>query len=202
VRVPSDYFDATMLHRQRLLWAIAARRQLDRWESILAARARVRLAGGPPEDATIWEAESEHHFALIAAHHLLTALDLPPSSHVPVDQTLRDELTEGRHLHEHWTDNMLVFNRRDRRREIIEEPPHPSGKSFNKRNPKSGPYTWLSWNNKAGPMLLPNVPASELRTLLDAVEAEALAGNADLSRFVPPPTPSAWLQHEGEWWPA
>jgi len=37
--------------------------------------------------------------------------------------------------------------------------------------------------------------------VLDAVEAEVLAEDAALSRFVPPRAPSRWLQQDGEWWP-
>lgn len=31
-----EYFDQTMLNRQRLLWAVATRRQLERWEPLVA----------------------------------------------------------------------------------------------------------------------------------------------------------------------
>lgn len=83
------YFDDTMSNRQRLLWTIATRRQLERWEPIVAAVVRGRLAGRQPDGEDVWSAEIEHHFALIAARNLFRALDLPPSANVPVDQTLR-----------------------------------------------------------------------------------------------------------------
>ena len=112
VRVRDDYFDERGVNRQRLLWAIATRRQLERWEPLVAATLRDSFAHRERSSERIWAAAIEHHFALIAAHHLLVALDLPPASGASVDPIVRAEITEGRHLHEHWPDNMPVFNRR------------------------------------------------------------------------------------------
>jgi hypothetical protein len=63
------------------------------------------------------------------------------------------------------------------------------------------PYDWLSWSNKTGARLLPNVSAPALHNVLDEVEAEVFADDAALSPFVPPRVPSPWLQQDGEWWP-
>jgi hypothetical protein len=76
--VTDDYFDETMVHGQRLLWAIATRRQLERWEPIVAARLLADWADRPSSGADVWSAAIEHHFALVAARHLFEALDLPP----------------------------------------------------------------------------------------------------------------------------
>src|SRR5215216_602583 len=121
-----------MVNRQRLLWGIATRRQLERWEPLVASNLRAHLAGRPPAGADIWSAEIEHHLALVAARNLIQALELAPAASVSVDPTLRDELIEGRDLHEHWPDNMPVFNVTPR----PAEPPYPSGKRFAARNPK------------------------------------------------------------------
>jgi hypothetical protein len=195
--VTNDYFNDRMLNRQRLLWAIATRRQLERWEPLVASHLRVLLADGEPEGTDIWSAEIEHHFALVAARNLVRALELPPATSVSVDPTLRDELIEGRDLHEHWPDNMPVFNVTPR----PAQPPYPSGKRFAARNPKRGPYWWLGWTNKTGALLLPNVSAPALHEVLDEVEAEVLTNDDSLRRFVPPRAPSPWLHENGEWWP-
>jgi hypothetical protein len=62
------------------------------------------------DDADIWLAAIEHHFILIGARNLFRALDLAPAANVSVDPTLRSELIEGRDLHEHWAENLPVFN--------------------------------------------------------------------------------------------
>jgi hypothetical protein len=195
--VTVDYFDATMLNRQRLLWAIATRRQLERWEPLVAAILRDSLARRPSDAVLVWSAEIEHHFGLIAAHHLLVALDGAPASGVPVDGLLRAELTDGRHLHEHWVDNMPVFNVVPR----PAPPPRQSGRSFADRNPGESPYWWLGFDSKKGAMFTPKASAQELHRLLDAVETDVLASDSMLAEYVPPRVPSPWLHRGGEWWP-
>jgi hypothetical protein len=133
----------------------------------------------------------------VAARNLLRALDLEPPSGLAIDPTIRAELREGRDLVEHWPENLPVFNVTPRR----EDPPRPSGKAFAARNPQHGPYNWLSWSSKKGAELLPNVSATELHELLDAVEAEVLASDSELSRFVPARAVSPWHRENGEWWP-
>lgn len=195
--VTGDYFDDRMVNRQRLLWTVATRRQLERWEPIVATFVRELWADRQLGGAEVWSAEIEHHFALVAANNLLRALDLAPASSVPVDPILRAELKEGRDLHEHWDENLPVFNVTPR----VAQPPRGSGKAFAARNPDRGPYWWLGWNSTSGAQLLPNVSAPALHELLDAVEAEVLSKDAALSRYVPPRAPSPWLHQDGEWWP-
>jgi hypothetical protein len=192
-----DYFGPPMVHRQRLLWAVATRRQLDRWEPLVAASVRLSFQRQQLTAAEIWLGEIEHHFALIAARHLLRALDLDPSTGVVIDQTIRDELLEGRDLHEHWDENMPVFNMTPR----TALPPRRSGKSFAARNPREGPYGWWGWSSNTGPELLPNVPAAAVHDVLDAVEMEVLDANESLARFLPERPASPWIQNGDGWWP-
>jgi hypothetical protein len=191
-----DYFDDRMINRQRLLWAIATRVELERWEPYVAAAVRDKP---PLTGAEIWQAATEHHFTLVAAWHLIDAVDLAPTRTIPIDPTLRAELIEGRHLHEHWRENLPVFSNTPR----VEEPRHRSGKDFAARNPERGrdPYRWLRWSSKTGPMLLPHVPASGVHEFVDAVEAEVLAQDDELKHFLPLRAPSPWLVEDGEWWP-
>jgi hypothetical protein len=193
----SDYFDGTMVNRQRLVWTVATRRQLERWEPLVAAAVLASFEDRKLAGADVWSAEIEHHFALVAAGHLLWALELDPPSKVAIPPTVRDELREGRDLHEHWPDNLSVFNVRPR----VEQPPRRTGRAFAARNPDRSPYAPREWNNKTGARLLPNVSASTLRRVLDDVEAEVLADDATLAVYVPPRAPSPWLYKDGEWWP-
>jgi hypothetical protein len=192
-----DYFDEQMVRRQRLLWTIATRRQLERWEPFVAAHQNRLTGRGQLESADIWAAEIEHHFALIAARNLLRALDLKPVTNVSVDPVMRTELIEGRDLHEHWVDNLPVFMVTPR----VERPPRASGRAFATRNPDRGPYWWLGWGNKTGAQLLPNVSAPAVHDLLDAVETEVLAADESLRDFVPLRVPSPWIHENNEWWP-
>jgi len=199
VSVTSDYFDERGINRSRLVFAIATRRQLERWEPFVATFVRELWAHRQLSGADVWSAQIEHHFALIAARNLLRALGLDPATSVPVDPILRAELIEGRDLHEHWTENLPVFNVTPR--EV--EPKYPSGKSFAARNPEAGnwPYWWLAWSNSTGARLLPHVSAPALHELLDAVEADVLSSDATFSEYIPPRAPSPWLHANGEWWP-
>ena len=183
-----------------LRWAIATRRQLERWEPYVAAA----LRDDGLEDADIWLAETEHHFALVAAAHLIQAVEkLAPTRGIAIDPTIRQELIEGRDLHEHWYENVPVFNvvRFHRGKRLPSEPPRPSGRDFAARNPGVSPYSWLRFRNKTGPMLLPHVSAPALHEFVDAVEADVLARDESLARFVPERAPSPWVVEDGEWWP-
>jgi hypothetical protein len=74
------------------------------------------------------------------------------------------------------------------------QPRYPSGQDYAARNPRHGPYWWLGRSNKLGPYLLPHAPSAELHHVLDAVEAEVLAADPELRRFVPPRAPSHWCK--------
>lgn len=162
-----SYFDGLMPERQALLWAVAVRRQLDRWEPLVALHLDGDLK--PPSRRSItseemWRGEVEHHFLLIAAANLLHAIPLLSEPPV-IDPTVRAELKEVRDLLEHWTDNMPVFNVRPR----TSQPPRTSGRSFAARNPVKGPYGWWNWSSKDGPRVTPHVTAQDLRALADSV---------------------------------
>jgi hypothetical protein len=191
------YFDALMLNRQRLLWALATRRQLERWEPYVAASLDASLRHREIPDPDVWAAANEHHFALIAARNLIHALDLPPDANHLVGRDLREALIAGRDLHEHWVENMPIFNATPR----PAEPRYPSGKRFAARNPRDSAYYWLSWSSDKGPELLPDVAAAAVHDLLDRVERHVLASNDSLRRFIPPRAPSPWARDGGIWWP-
>ena len=197
--MPSDYFDERTVGRQLLIWALASRRQLERWEPLVAANLRSQDAGPAFASAYVWEAATEHHFLLIAAHHLVRTIDLAQAG-IAIDRTIHDELIEGRDLHEHWRENMPVFMVKPRQR----EPGRKSGKAFAKRNPDRGPYWWLGWNNHDGPMVLPNVPAQAVHELIDRVETTVLARDSGFRRFIPARQPSPWMGEKygkDRWWP-
>jgi hypothetical protein len=193
------YFDELMVNQMRLRWAVATRRQLERWEPLVAAFARSQLNCGPHGRADTWAAWMEHHFALVAARNLLRALDLTPTAGVSIDPTMSAEIIEGRDLHEHWPENMPVFNVSP----PPAKPPRRSGKEFATRNPSSGnyPYWWLGWSRTTGPRLLPHVTAPELHELLNEIEADAVANVPSLSEYIPARAPSSWVHHNGQWWP-
>jgi len=196
--VPDDYFDERTVNRQLLIWAVASRRQLERWEPLVAASLRAQYGGPPFLDASIWEAETEHHFLLIAGRNLIQAIDMTPD--ISIEQTIRSELIEGRDLHEHWRDNLPVFLVTPRQK----QPKYQSGKDFATRNPTRGPYWWLGWNNHDGPMILPNVPAHAVHELVDRVEATIVAKDPGFRRFIPPRQPSPWMGEvygKDRWWP-
>ena len=180
----AECFDANVLNRQRLIWVVAIRRHLERWEPLVAAYWRDIHAGRNADRPSVWAAATEHHFVLVATHHLLVALDLPPASTVAVDPRLRTALTEGRHLHEHWPQHMPVFNVNPPR-----SPPVRTGKTFAARNPGRSPYWWLGFDHKDGAKLLPQASAPELHQLLDAVEAEVIASDPSLADYFPPRAP-------------
>lgn len=73
-----DYFSGTMVNRQRLFWAVAARRQLERWEPIVATAVREAFSGRQLGDGDIWLGEIEHHL-----RSLLLATSSTPLTSVP-----------------------------------------------------------------------------------------------------------------------
>jgi hypothetical protein len=188
-----EYWNEHGVRRQRLLWAIATRRQLERWEPLVAKA----VQRGQLDDVDIWAGETEYHFVLIAVRNLFHALDLDPPPNVEVDPTLRSELIESRDLHEHWKENAPIFNVTP----LPAEPSYRSGKEFAARNPDTSPYWWFRWSPATGARLLPNVPASAVHDLVDVIEADVCSQDADFRRFVPPRAHSPWHHQNGEWWP-
>jgi hypothetical protein len=196
----SDYFDSSMVHRQVMSWTVATRLQLDRWEPLVARSAWLNLYEKTQlPGALIWQAQFEHHFLLIACRNLVRALDLALTP-VVVEPNLRADLIAGRDLHEHWDENMPVFNVKPRKA----EPPRRSGQGFAERNPGRGPYWWLGWSSSDGPRVLPNVPASILHDVLDAAQAWVDSERPEMAEYRLPRAPSPWLGPEAgnrRWWP-
>jgi hypothetical protein len=202
------YFD-TMPERQPLVWASAVRRQLERWEPLVA---RHVLAGlqkhqSPSPEQPIsfglfemWQGESEHHFLLVAAGQLLKGLgmlDAPPK----IGEVVASELREARDLNEHWEDNMPVFNVGPAR---PKEPPRPSGKRFADRNPRHGPYCWWAWDGIRGPMVTPNVTATQVHELVELAITACNAERPGVPVVIPGAAPRPWYiptTDAAEWWP-
>jgi hypothetical protein len=80
MRMDDENFDRRGIDRQLLYWAVATRRQLGRWEPLVAANLRAQRGGPPFSDVLIWQAAHEHHFLLIAARHLITAIEMAQGS--------------------------------------------------------------------------------------------------------------------------
>jgi hypothetical protein len=180
-RVVDHYFGgATVQRRQTLMWALAARTQLDRWEPLVFEYLQSNGQGKMSSDR-IWQGEVEHHFALVAFDHMLEALRIWEAP-IRLPDLVVKETAEVRDLLTHWVDNMPVFNQRPRPR----DPGYPTGKSFAARNPKNGPYCWWAWNYRHGAMLTPNVAASDAREAIHEVQLAVLLDDPDLARFVPP----------------
>jgi len=202
------YFDM-MTERQPLIWATALRRQLERWEPLVALHTLAGLQKSQkpvpehqvcPSLLEIWEGESEHHFLLMAAGQLLKALamlDNPPI----IEDIVALELRESRDLNEHWEDNMPVFNVSPTR---PTDPPRSSGKRFATRNPKNGPYCWWAWDGNQGPLVTPNVTATQVHELVDVAIAACNAARPEDPIEFPDAKPRPWYipTKEGElWWP-
>jgi hypothetical protein len=49
-----DYFDELMVNRSRLLWTVATRRQLERWEPFVAAHVLRGMADQQLDSTDIW----------------------------------------------------------------------------------------------------------------------------------------------------
>lgn len=197
---PDPYFNALMLSRQVMSWSVATRLQLDRWEPLVARNIWVSLSKEKELPGNlIWQAQFEHHWLLVACGHLLRALDLAANP-IAVEPSLKADLIAGRDLHEHWIDNMPVFNVTPRQK----KPPRASGKGFAKRNPGRSPYGWLGWSSKVGPKVLPEVPASTVHELLDAAEEWAVSVSPDFADFRLPRAESPWMGPDAgpdRWWP-
>lgn len=185
-----------------VVWAGATRRQLERWEPLVAWDWLVRNQGNmvhPPDPpiemslTNVFRAQTEHHFLLIAAGQLVKALrmlDPPPV----LDSTVADELTEARDLNEHWENNQPVFNvaavQPDGPPKRIREPSYRSGKRFAERNESAGPYCWWAWNGRDGPLITPNVPATAIHDLV--ATALDLVTIANVEVFIPPAADRPW----------
>ena len=179
------------------LWAIATRRQLERWEPYLARNVAELHARRQLPGIDVWAAQIEHHLLLVAARNMLGALDVEPKSSVQIDGDVRTDLIGGRGIVEHWRENWHAFTSHPR-----PEPSHRGAREWAERNPRGGPFNWLDWTSTEGARVLPSVSADALHGIVDAVEAEAVAARPNLAEYIPPRAPSPWRREHGEWLPA
>lgn len=178
-----------------LRWCLATRRELDRWEELLAQFGMLLQKNEKPPGALAWELRMEHHFALVAADNLRRALNRV--NHTGFLKDLHHDLELLRHLHEHWDQQEDVFaNAAD------PGPLNKTASAFHDRHPGRSPYGFFNFNSKTGPMLGPAVLAWELRLALDRIEEKAIKSSPGLARFLTPRPPSPWVCDEYDnWWP-
>ena len=193
------YFKTGGIERAALSWAVATRVQLDRWATYASLNLLGRLWGAdtPLDGVALWQLQFEHHFAVLAADHMLMAIDRldPP---IPVEQSLSEGIADLRDMLEHWLDNMPVFNQHPRPR----QPAHRSGKRFAQNHPDRSPYNWLAWDSGVGPRLSTTVTANEVRALTYEVEARIVGDDPTYADYVPPPrAESPWSVEPSGYWP-
>ena len=104
----------------------------------------------------------------------------------------------GLHLNEHWEDNMLVFNIGPSR---PKDPPRLSGRRFAARNPRHDPYCWWAWDSNRGPLVTPNVTATQVHELVEAATAcNTSRPERPVEIFDALPRPWHVPAKEGDWW--
>ena len=152
--------------RELLLWSVACRRQLDRWEACVAEITRLGFANEELPGPLVWETSTERHLIFVSARNMIRALDLSDAD--LVDPHLKDTLRVVRDLHEHWDDYLPIFNRSPRG--DIPSNGYAAGNWFAENIAEESPFSIWAWNSRVGPKLLQPMPASDLRDALDAVD--------------------------------
>ena len=189
-----------MPERQALVWAAAVRRQLERWEPLVAMHTQLVLdPRRSMPTAVYFEGETERHLLLSAIRNLLKAIGL--MDHPPdVDHAVAEEIIQTRDLNEHWDRNIPVFAVAPRTR----QPERKSGKAFVVRNPQRSPYCWWAWDSQRGPLVSPNVSATEIHELVEETIVAAVAAEPQFAGIVADAAPRPWRKpvKEGDsWWP-
>ena len=193
--------DDLMLHREVLVWVVGARRQLDRWEPLVARHTYLAMAKQDAPGRLVWDLDIEHHLAIVACGQLRSALERAVGKIPPMSRALADELTMLRNLHEHRDENLPRFAN-------VWEPTldHPTAARFAATHPLRSPFGFWSWEAARGPMLGPDLPSSDVRAELDRIERDVLDRDASLADYLPqerPPSP--WIGDEPDpqwrWWP-
>lgn len=190
-----DHFGALGTRRHTLFWIVATRRQMDRWEPLVAEFLRHQLRKKQLPGELIWQGEAERHMAVVAARNLVRCVEDLPAPVATLDPGLAQRIKDARDLLEHWDDNAPVFNVTPTQ----ERPPRSSGRRFLEQQPGRSPYCWWRWTNHDGAFLAPGLPAEELREALDRAQREVLDADPELARFVPAANPSPW--RGGSHWP-
>jgi hypothetical protein len=191
--------DDGMQNRQVMLWLLATRRQVRRWEVVLAAEVRAQLSGNQAAGGTVWTAQIERHLAFVAANNLLRALDNADDRFLTIPEDLATDVRTNRDLQEHWDEQWPAFYNA-----TSPGPLRRSGKVFAERHPGATAYSFLHWNSKAGPQLGRGVSVTELYAFLDALENEVLTAAPELADFIVEVEPSPWLgsaNGDEPWWP-
>lgn len=192
--------DDDMQNRQLLLWLVAARQQLRRWEATLADVLRDELHNRRAPGHSIWQSEVDKHLALVALNNVLRAIDNADGRYTSMDEEIARDIRNQRDLHEHWNEQMPAFYYVPSSPEVL----HRGGVTFAQRHPGRRPFGGLSWNSRAGPELGPGILASAVHSYLDLVQSEVLRSAPSLEAYVQPPLPSPWLGEEyseDRWWP-
>lgn len=194
--------DGVMIHREVLIWVVGARRQLDRWEVLLAKHTSLGLLQKESPQRLYWDLDIEHHLALVACGQLHNALAQAEGKIDPMADPLAQELTMLRHLHEHRDENLPRFaNASDPTLD------HKTAQAFAQRHPRRSPFGFWSWESARGPMLGPDLPSSEVRAELDRIERDVLVRDPALAEYLPAErAPSPWFgddapRPQDRWWP-
>jgi hypothetical protein len=190
--------DHTMQDRQIMLWVIATRRQVRRWEIVLARWLKADLKSDTSADPSdIWQAQIEWHLALVAANNLVRAVANTRGRISAMPEDLATDIRNHRDLQEHWDEQWPAFYNK-----ANPGPLERSGKKFANRHPRGDPYWWLGWNSKSGPTLGPELGVEALYRELDQLQGEVLESNPDLEQYLAPIDETPWVSDEfGRWWP-
>lgn len=78
--------DELMQNRQLLLWVRATRRQLLRWERLVANSVRASMTGADRHDAEAWDTDTEKHLTLVAANTCCALSRTPTTGSRPFGQ--------------------------------------------------------------------------------------------------------------------
>jgi hypothetical protein len=185
--------------RELLIWSIATRRELDRWEAHVAEITLLGFAKEKLSGRLNWETSTERHFTFVAARNMVRALNLVAPD--LVDQHVKDTLRAVRNVLEHWDDYMPIFNVTPRA--SIPRKGFSAGTWFSEHH-EGSPFSAWAWNSSTGPKLLQKFPASDLRAALDAVDRWVLEQDPVFAEYIPPVVPSPWFGPEAgrdQWWP-
>ena len=188
--------DHTMQDRQTMLWVIATRRQVRRWEIVLARWLKAK-SDRTADPGNIWLAQIEWHMALVAANNLVRAVANTRGRVAAIPEDLAIDIRTHRDLLEHWDEQSPAFYNK-----ASPGPLERSGKHFANRHPGGDPYWWLSWSRESGPSLGPELGVEVLHLELDRIQEEILESNPDLEQYLSPIDDTPWLRDElGRWSP-